>query len=450
MVRSYYRPWPVLLGLLAMPIEAAAWIQPNRRQKQTSLPMEKSKSNNLDRRGALGGIVSVATGILTLGTVEASSPRTAMAEPPLNLPILHPETSNSSSQTEASSSTTKSFDTYFLTPDEKNVRSKLEKIDSQTFLKQIAASESGGAVWLGEHHNSAADHDFQAAFIEQVYKRRRKAPMAIGLEQVQQEFQPVLDAYIDGKISIDRMRFMVQWDKRWMWSFDNYRKIFETAQQFKIPLLALNVDSEDLSLVEKAGYPGLPKERLRKYIKDPVGFSQFALEPEFKSYVDYVIQPSYDLHRRMGLLRYTMAGEEMEEEMTFRRFLSGRILWDEGMASGAFSWCSNNPDGLLIGLVGADHVKFKNGIPGRFQRMAAKDNKFDCISVVINPTLIDSRPSGSVASIPTSDSAAYPDRITLQLRYVKSDGLDLNADAGGPRVPAGEGVLQFSDYVVVT
>jgi hypothetical protein len=144
-----------------------------------------------------------------------------------------------------------------------------------------------------------------------------------------------------------------------------------------------------------------------------------------------------------------MAGEQMEEEMTFRRFLSGRILWDEGMASEAYSWCSNNPGGLLIGLVGADHVKFKNGIPGRFARMAAKDKMMECTSVVINPTLIDSRPSGSVASIPTSDSAAYPDRITLQLRYVKSDGAATGLETGLPAVKQ-EGVLPFSDFVVVT
>jgi Haem-binding uptake, Tiki superfamily, ChaN len=177
------------------------------------------------------------------------------------------------------------------------------------------------------------------------------------------------------------------------------------------------------------------------------GFSEFALGPDFQSYVDYVIQPSYELHQRMGLLRYTMAGERMEEEMTFRRFLSGRILWDEGMASGAFSWCSKNPGGLLIGLVGADHVKFKNGIPGRFSRMAAKENLLDCKSVVINPTLIDSRPSGSVASIPTSDLAQYPERITLQLRYVKSASVNPET---GVALERKEGVLPFSDYVVLT
>ena len=133
----------------------------------------------------------------------------------------------------------------------------------------------------------------------------------------------------------------------------------------------------------------------------------------------------------------------MESEMTFGRFLSGRLLWDEGMASHAFSWCANNPSGLLIGLVGADHVKFGNGVPGRFSRMCqSKQLNAECTAVVINPTLIDSRPSGSVSHIPTSDSAEYPERVTLQLRYSK-------AGTGIPPLES-EGVLSFSDYVVVT
>ena len=93
--------------------------------------------------------------------------------------------------------------------------------------------------------------------------------MAVGLEQVQSQFQPVLDAYINGNISLDEMKFFVQWDKRWTWSFENYKEIFVVAKDLGIRLLALNVDSEDLVLVEKEGYPGLPTKQLHKYIKDP-------------------------------------------------------------------------------------------------------------------------------------------------------------------------------------
>ena len=156
---------------------------------------------------------------------------------------------------------------------------------------------------------------------------KKNLPMAIGLEQVQVQFQPVLDDYISGKISLDDMKLLVQWDKRWMWNFEGYRGIFEAAKELEnVRLLALNVDSEDLAQVEKGGYHGLPKEQLRKYIKDPIGFGAFAQARKFRTYVEYVIEPSYEIHQRLGLLQYTIAGEKLDVEMPFRNFLSGKQI----------------------------------------------------------------------------------------------------------------------------
>jgi len=313
--------------------------------------------------------------------------------------------------------------------------------DSKKFLSQLATQKS--AIFLGGHHNSISDHKFQAMAIREVHRERKKhshlkhTQMAIGLEQVQSQFQPVLDDYVKSKISLNEMKSMVQWDRRWTWSFENYKEIFVAAKDLGIRLVALNIDTEDMVIVEKEGYPGLSTKQLHKYIKDPIGFADFTKTLEFKTYTDYVIKPSFELHQRLGLLQYTMMGEQMESEMTFGRFLSGRLIHDEGMASSAFSWCADNPQGLLVGLVGADHVKFENGVPGRFSRMARmKQLDAECTAIVINPTLIDSRPSGTVAHMPTSDCNEYPERITLQLRY-------------SPSKSSG-GILSFSDYVVVT
>ena len=65
-------------------------------------------------------------------------------------------------------------------------------------------------------------------------------------------------------------------------------------------------------------------------------------------------------------------GQKLEEDMPLARFFSGRILWVEGMASNAYKWTKANR-GLMIGLVGADHVKFNAGIPRRYQRMVADE-----------------------------------------------------------------------------
>lgn len=137
----------------------------------------------------------------------------------------------------------------------------------------------GGALWLGEHHNSATDHNLQADLIRSLYERRCKSSgssslssstsaLAIGLEQVQIQFQPVLDDFVNGVISEEEMLKGVDWEQRWFWSYDKYRPVFELAREKKIPLIALNVNSEDLAVVERSGYPGLSPSQLQRYIKD--------------------------------------------------------------------------------------------------------------------------------------------------------------------------------------
>jgi hypothetical protein len=314
--------------------------------------------------------------------------------------------------------------------------------------------DGGGALWLGEHHNSAKDHQLQADFVRSIHRLRQKelvdtsnGNMSVGLEMVQVQFQSALDAYIAKKISADEMKSLVQWDKRWSWSFEGYLPVFETCRELKIPLVALNVDSEDLGLVESGGFPNLPRERLQKYISDPAGFALFASSPYYKTYVDYVISPSYDMHQRMGILRSTITGQQLEEDMPFARFFSGRILWDEGMASNAYKWTKANR-GLMIGLVGADHVKFNAGIPGRYQRMAA-DEQLGCISVILNPSLIDTRPSGSVSMMSNSAaSASGASGLTLQLRYLKR-GVDVGSFESRESSNTG-GVLALADYIVIS
>jgi len=368
--------------------------------------------------------------------------------------LFAPAPSGAAPTAASAQKTNTNFFSYEIIPDASpgpDLYPELKSISSPDLKATLAMTHgNGGALWLGEHHNSALDHKLQAEFIRDIYQQRKRSfgrrapPMAIGLEQVQVQFQPALDAYINGKISAEEMKREVEWEKRWSWSFDGYLPVFETARRLQIPLIALNVDSEDLGLVESGGFPNLPRERLARYITDTQGFADFARKTSYKTYVDYVISPSYDMHKDMGILRTTITGQRLDEDMPFSRFFSGRILWDEGMASAAHAWTKANPGGLMVGLVGADHVKFQDGIVGRFARMAK--GKRDNISVILNPTLIDTRPSGSVSMAANNSSGA--DQITLQVRYLKE-----GVDPSGPerRLPESTGgVLPLADYIVMS
>lgn len=137
-------------------------------------------------------------------------------------------------------------------------------------------AKGGGTIWLGEHHNSLSDHHLQFNIIQRIHdsitqqqqSAVRRPKIAIGLEQVQIQFQSVLDNYSKGLITMDELREQVQWDKRWVWSFELYQPIFQLAKQLDIQLIALNVNTEDLVLVEQYGLPGLSPQKLRDYIID--------------------------------------------------------------------------------------------------------------------------------------------------------------------------------------
>lgn len=342
-----------------------------------------------------------------------------------------------------------SFDTYQVIPDSSPLlRPSLVRKANTALLDTLQRTK--GALWLGEHHNARSDHLLQYSLIEQLTHKNNKRPLAIGLEQVQIQFQSVLDEFVANKdMTVDDLRKGVEWDKRWSWDFTNYQAIFELAQAREIPLVALNVNSEDLLLVETGGLPGLSKPTLQQYIGDPRSFASFMVPRSFATYVDYVIAPSYDLHRDMGLLQYTSTGQKREGgELSFRNFLSGRMLWDASMAYQAYQWTSAHPDGLLVGLVGADHVKYQQGIPARYRALSSKQ-RMQCVSVLLNPTLIDTRPSGTVANTAVSMSANQPDLLTLQLRYLKEDA-ELTTISDRQSSEATGGVLPLADYILIS
>ena len=113
----------------------------------------------------------------------------------------------------------------------------------------------------------------------------------------------------------------------------------------------------------------------------------------------------------------------------------------------------------MIGLIGADHVKFEKGVVGRYRRLMEYDasgsssssavaSSLMNVSVILNPTLIDSRPSGSAGAYMNAASSAYPDRITLQLRYLKDEILPFSEDGGLPSSTGG--VLPLADYIIIS
>ncbi|CEL99640.1 unnamed protein product [Vitrella brassicaformis CCMP3155] len=330
------------------------------------------------RRGHLQYAAALAGGLLSLPALSADA--ASMQRPTLDLPPYSLDTSK------AFEVKTRSWEQPSSLPVIVTPLSQDERTDA---LRRWSVRDGNTIVLMGEHHNAPEDHRLQAALIAQMEEERQKGsngklpPIAIGLEQVQVDFQPILDGYLSGKYTDVDLYTKTEWATRWAWPFDAYLPIFQLAKKRGLHLIALNPSTEDTSAVVSSGLEGLGQQARDKFIPDPLGFRDQTRRPGFKMYVDEVVLPSYGYHANAGLLG---------DNPTPANFFAARIVRDEAMAAGAVQHVRDNPGSLMVVLVGSDHVKYTYGCQDRAARLGAfyKLPDFQVWSILLNPTPIDS------------------------------------------------------------
>ena len=109
---------------------------------------------------------------------------------------------------------------YAVLPDNSKLLSPTTKALELPSLVAELSQSGTRAVFLGEHHDSSADHLLQAALISEL--RPKRDAMAVGLEAVQRRFQPVLNDYVAGRINEEQLERDVEWKRRWFWPFNRY------------------------------------------------------------------------------------------------------------------------------------------------------------------------------------------------------------------------------------
>jgi len=143
---------------------------------------------------------------------------------------------------------------------------------------------------LGEHHNQISDHAMEADFIQAFAKAKGPKTIALGLEMVEQPFQPVLDAFNRGDIDLSRMEQDTQWSKRWGWRFSSYAPVFEAAQANGMPLVALELPT------------GMRKRVQLNGLQDQFDFFAAARDTRFADYAEKALLRDYEYLLSAGAL----------------------------------------------------------------------------------------------------------------------------------------------------
>jgi uncharacterized iron-regulated protein len=240
-------------------------------------------------------------------------------------------------------------------------------LSPQEVIQDLAQAN---VIYLGETHDSAEDHKAQLDIIQQLYQKDPR--MAIGMEMFQRPYQPVLDNFLQGKLTEAALQKKSQYEKRWGYPWENYAPFLQLAKEKKLPVLALNTPSE---VTKRVSRKGLSKLRAtdKKFIPR---LSEIRTDnPNYRA----SMQEVYDSFHQRG---------KTEDPWQFERFFQAQVLWDETMAEVITQFLKKNPESYVVVLAGEGHIAYGYGIPSRVARRVNALSVKPVVqrSVLLNPT----------------------------------------------------------------
>lgn len=212
--------------------------------------------------------------------------------------------------------------------------------EARDVLERMARQQ---VVLLGEAHDSAEDHRWQLHTLTQLYAAQSR--MAIGFEMFPRRVQPALDQWVAGELTEAEFLQRAEWEKVWGFDARDYLPLFHFARMNRIPMLALNVERSLIESVGKQGWDAVPEAQ-----KEGVGKPAPPGEGYRKA-----LRTVFDHHpaKERG------KGEEMS---AFPRFIESQTLWDRAMAQAMAEHVQKTPDTLVVGILGAGHVRHGHGV----------------------------------------------------------------------------------------
>ncbi|HIK17013.1 MAG TPA: ChaN family lipoprotein [Leptolyngbyaceae cyanobacterium M33_DOE_097] len=217
-------------------------------------------------------------------------------------------------------------------------------------------------VYLGETHDRAADHQAQLEILQMLHQKQPR--LIIAMEMFQRPYQAVLDRYLKGELSEAELVEQSQYKTRWGFDWEFYAPILRFAKAQQLPVIALNTPSEVTRKVARQGLESLtPTER--RFIPP---LSAIAIGP--------------DAYRQRLQDVFEAIHQGKTNSMNFDYFFQAQVLWDETMAERIAQVQQQNPDALVVVLVGQGHLFFGDGIP---QRVTRRRPMVKQATVLLNP-----------------------------------------------------------------
>lgn len=238
--------------------------------------------------------------------------------------------------------------------------SQQQLIPPLQLLKRLAQTQ---IVYLGETHDRAADHAAQRQILQALYQQQPQ--LIIAMEMFQRPAQSLLDRYLKEELTETELLKQSEYQTRWGFPWEFYAPILRFAKAQSLPVIALNTPTEVTRKVAQRGLHSLTWAE-RRFIPP---LSAIALAPA--SYRQRLRDIFVAIH------------QGKTSSMSFERFFEAQVLWDETMAERLAQAQRQQPNSLIVVLVGQAHLFYGEGIPQRVTRRSPKTQQ---AVILLNPT----------------------------------------------------------------
>jgi beta-lactamase class A len=214
------------------------------------------------------------------------------------------------------------------------------------FARMIQEMKDSRFVYVGESHDNLTMHDIQFRVIQALHQRDRN--IAVGLEMLPVDVQPVLDKWSQGLLTEDEFLRDVRWYVHWNMNFGYYQKIFAFAKDNQIPVFALNVPRDVITRIRMRGWEALSEEDKALVPKPDVSWQ------DHRTLIRTIFESAE--------LPHQMKGEGLDK--VFEGLYRAQAAWDQVMAANTVRGAELTGKRMVV-LAGSGHLLYNLGINGR-------------------------------------------------------------------------------------
>ena len=229
-----------------------------------------------------------------------------------------------------------------------------EEISSAEVISN-AANQS--VVLLGEAHANLEHHRWQLQMLASLHTLHPN--MVIGFEMFPRRVQNALDKWVAGSLTVAEFLDASDWKHGWSIDAKAYLPLFHFARMNQIPMVALNIDSQLRKEISLNGFDSLMEDKFK-------GITRPA-EPS-DAYLEYLM-PIYKKHN----LNNKDQDEIRTDDSDFQRFVRGQQVWDRAMAQALYSALTRSERSLVVGIMGAGHIRYGYGVPHQLMDLGIED-----------------------------------------------------------------------------